>query len=467
MASARILMGIVFVILDGTAAAGPHCIELDLLRMDRCDDVLARPTPQQHRSGFIIKAAAHGASIAPPSAKTAIVAAAEHWIAAANRARASGALIAGQPLPTALTVARAEFERTWVEAGLSARTEVGLPLLQNALSLVIRSYRLQEYGSPQQANAIRWADEMIAFFRETASRRELAEAMLEKAATYLEISQIHHTDRVRFEQIARDGAKILQDVFAVAEEDQKTEVLRFWSRFYYNLARPPSGRLSDRWNDEFLALAEVRIDGALAREPDQLRNLNQKARVVQRRARNTLDAPSQRWSLALWAAHDQLRLEWLRNETVLQRPEQRISPLNVLATITLDSVAYELAVSDTDTQRKEARRLLDTLDEVGLSAQREAWAMVKNTDLARSYGFDTAYDLARLYSLRAVLTGILRDGRQNEDFDAASEMLTAAREVATVPQLDAARASLQEDPVFVWLPDHARERFARVLAGEQ
>ncbi|NMJ40234.1 trypsin-like peptidase domain-containing protein [Roseomonas sp. JC162] len=394
-------------------------------------------------------------------------AAADRWIASAEQARSAGALIPGQPLPVGLTSSRAIFEHEWQNAGIAVRRGVAPQRLRRALSLTIRSYRLQEYGSPEQANALRWADEMIGFFREISSRRDLAEAMLEKAATYLEISQIHHTDRARFDRIARDGDKLMQDCFAIAEDDQKPELLRLWSRFYYNLARPSTGRLSDPWSDEFLALADRRIDEALRREPASLRNLNQKARVLQRRAKATIATPTDSWSQALWATQQRLLSAWNAQEQGLASPAERIPPLNILATLTLDAVVYQLALLGPDERTAQASRMIATIDEVGLPSQREAWGLVRNTDLARAYGFDTAYDLARLYALRAVL-GALVAGRQIDgDVDNAILMLGHAREAATVPQLDAARASLEGDRVFVWLHSAARDRLVGVLAGSR
>jgi hypothetical protein len=394
-----------------------------------------------------------------------LVHAAEQWVATADAYRSSGALLLGQPLPNELLTARQRFEGAWLNAGLKERRNIGAKNLLRPLSLTVRSYRFQDYGSILQPNALRWADEMVAFYREMGDRRYLAEALLEKADTYLELSQVNHTDRVVFERIARDGDKLLQDCFDIAEPDQRPEVLRVWSRFYYNMARPASGRLSDPWNEQMLALADQRIDQALGLEPMVLKNLNQKARVVQRRALATLVAPRLEWSDKLWDIHGRFQAAWAAQSARLTRAQERISPLNVLADLTLTAVTYSLAISDADKRRSDAPLLLSTLDSVGVASQREAWGLVRNTDLARSYGFDTAYDLGRLFSLRAVLTGIMQTGRQYEDIDAAAEMLSVAREAATVPQLDAALKNIESSPEFVWLPEHARQRLLATLRG--
>ncbi len=394
---------------------------------------------------------------------SAVEVAARALIAAANHIRPAS--VPGAPLPVDFIVARGNFEASWLNAGLEVRRSTDQSLLGRALAETIRSYRLQEDANPERPNAMRWADEMIAYFREAADRRALADAMLEKAAIFLELSQLNHADPAYFRRISRDGDRLLQDCYALAEDGQKVEVLRFWSRFYYNLARPASGRLSERWDDGFLALADQKIDGALVIQPEALRNLNQKARVTQRRARNTLDAPYQDWANRLWDIHRRFLAAWRVAEGAVTRPENRISPLNVLAVLTLDVVVYQLAVLDDAGRRTEAGRLTAEIDNVALPLQLEAWALVRNTNLSRSYEFDTTYDLARLHAIRAVLSGLANTGRQNEELDAAARALADAREVATVRQLDATNESLANDPVFTWLPEYARQRMKRILNG--
>ncbi|TXM96826.1 hypothetical protein FV242_32965 [Methylobacterium sp. WL64] len=135
--------------------------------------------------------------------------------------------------------------------------------------------------------------------------------------------------------------------------------------------------------------------------------------------------------------------------------------------VTLDAAMYTLAVSDEDGKRVVAPNLLKALDEIGLKAQLNAWALIRNTELSRAYGFDTAYDLSRIYALRGILAGIQGSGRQNEDIDAAALYLREARQLATVVQLDAAKASVGGDPVYAGLPSHATQRLLRVLNGEE
>jgi hypothetical protein len=289
--------------------------------------------------------------------------------------------------------------------------------------------------------------------------------MLEKAAIFLQVSQLNHTDRNRFDQLSRDGDKLLQDCMGVADDDQRVDVLRYWSRFYYNLARPTTGRLSDRWDDRFLQLADQRIDEALVLQPDALKNLNQKARVTQRRARATLSAPSEYWASQLWSVQQRFAAAWSKVDGSINRGEDRLSPLNVLAMVTLDAVAYSIVVSDDSGKSRLAPDWLKAIDGTGLPAQLNAWGLVRNTELSRSYGFDTVYDLARLYALRGIVTGLLNTGRQNEDIDLAAQYLREARTVATVLQLDSAKDSLSGDPVFQGLPDFARAKFDRALSG--
>ncbi len=387
------------------------------------------------------------------------------WLTTSDRIKGTGALIVGRPLPIELTAARTAFEQSWLNTGLRERREVPQADLRRALAAVVRSYRFQETGNPDPKLAMFWADQMIAYYDQVANKHDLAEAMLEKAANFLQISQLNHTDRNRFDQISRDGDKLLQDCMTVADDDQRVEVLRYWSRFYYNLARPVSGRLSDRWDDRFLQLADQRIDQALVLQPDALKNLNQKARVTQRRAKATLSAPSAYWSGQLWSVQQRFAAAWSKLESSINRAEDRLSPLNVLAMVTLDAVAYSIVVSDSAGKSRLAPDWLRAIDGVALPAQLNAWGLVRNTELSRSYGFDTVYDLARLYALRGVVTGLLGTGHQNEDIDLATQYFREARSLATVLQLDGAKAELNGDPVLDGLPDFARTRFARALDG--
>lgn len=389
-----------------------------------------------------------------------------NWVTISDRVRASGALSPARPLPAELLAARSSFELAWHNTGLSGRRAADEALLGRALALAVRSYRFQENGNPQQIQSIAWADEAIGFYGQVANRRQLAEALLEKAAIFLDVSQLHHTDRGRFEQLSQEGDRLLQECMDVASDDQRPEVLRIWSRFYYNLARPASGRLSDRWDQKYLVLAGMRIDEALRLQPNELRNLNQKARTVQRQARNTLDAPYESWSNELWKIQRQFDEAWKLASPRTTRAVERRSPLNVLAMVTLDAIVYNLAVSDDPGRRNLAPVGLKILDETALPAQLEAWALVRNTELRREYGFDTAYDLARLYALRGVLAGIMKSPRQDEAIDHVVRHLGDAREAGTVPQLDAARASITLDPVFADLPDFVRQRLLRKLNGQ-
>ncbi|TXM96775.1 hypothetical protein FV242_33115 [Methylobacterium sp. WL64] len=180
------------------------------------------------------------------SPASALIDAAKRWLEVAERIQSSGALLSRGTLPPDLTTARTAFEQAWYNTGLQDRRETGHQTLGKAFSMLIRSYRLQERGNPDPSIAYAWADEMINFFRQTASRRELADAMLEKGAIYLEVSQLNHTDRVRFDRISSDGDQLLQDCMSIAEEDQKNEVLRYWSRFYYNVITHPLARVGFR-----------------------------------------------------------------------------------------------------------------------------------------------------------------------------------------------------------------------------
>jgi hypothetical protein len=190
---------------------------------------------------------------AQTSTVLALANATDGWIEVAERIRSSGGLTAGGALPVELTTARATFEQAWFNAGLQERREAGYQKLGKAFSLLIRSYRFQEKGNPDQRVAQTWSDEMINFYRQVASRRELAEAMLEKGAIYLEMSQLYQTDRSQFERISRDGDRLLQDCMSIADNDQKGEVLRYWSRWWFRILSATWGAIPS------LAIPETQV----------------------------------------------------------------------------------------------------------------------------------------------------------------------------------------------------------------
>src|SRR6185437_7370941 len=137
-------------------------------------------------------------------------------------------LIPGVPLPVELTSARAGFETAWLNSGMPERLAAEQAELARALAMTVRSYRFQEDGNPERPGSLRWSDEMIGFAREAGDQHALVEAMLEKGAIFLELSQLNQLDPARVEQISRDGDRLLQNCFSIAQEDQRTEVLRYW-----------------------------------------------------------------------------------------------------------------------------------------------------------------------------------------------------------------------------------------------
>jgi hypothetical protein len=120
--------------------------------------------------------------------------------------------------------------------------------LYTSLSATIRTYRLQEEDSPRMANSIRWANDTISYFEQNLDSPHVVESSFQLAAIFLAAAQLNHTDISEFRRIAADGDRAMAHIISNVGEKQKAHAYRLWGRFYYNLARPKSGRLSEDWD---------------------------------------------------------------------------------------------------------------------------------------------------------------------------------------------------------------------------
>ena len=106
------------------------------------------------------------------------------------------------------------------------------------MSYANRLYRVVENDSSVKPNATFWADESIRYFEEIQDPVHLTEALIDKAALYLDISQLGHNDKTQFEEMAKEGDAVMSRAYQTANEQQQATVLRISSRFYYNLSLP-------------------------------------------------------------------------------------------------------------------------------------------------------------------------------------------------------------------------------------
>ena len=133
----------------------------------------------------------------------------EKWITEAEVARSAKTISPETQLPTQLLDARNKFEVSWKQAPLVERKTQDPEKVSKALSYLNRLYRTTENDSSLKPNAMFWADEEIRYFAEIQSKRFLTEAILDKAAIYLDVAQLGHNDKQQFESVARDGDAIM------------------------------------------------------------------------------------------------------------------------------------------------------------------------------------------------------------------------------------------------------------------
>ena len=67
---------------------------------------------------------------------------------------------------------------------------------------------------------------------------------------------------------------------------------------------------------------------------------------------------------------------------------ERLSPLNVLGVITLETVSREWQQLDENARRAQSNKYSDELDVDAIAPLREAMALLNNSQLRKAYGFD-------------------------------------------------------------------------------
>ena len=387
---------------------------------------------------------------------------ATNLVDAANEARANKTTHSTRPLPTDLVYARSRFEAAWSNASLSERRALSAKLAFSALLSTSRLYRVQERSSERKTSSLQWVDEGIRFFEQTENPRYLAEFLLDKAAIYLEISQREHTEPDTWRRIAQDGDSVMARAYSLVADDQKATALRIWSRFYYNLARPRSGNLSENWDNNYLLLSLDKMQEAQKRAPGELKNIVQLARVTQKAATNPPQDRDMAWTQRMRKTQQQLLAAWHAAEKNTSAPMARIPPLNILAVLTMDVVRREWDLHAVK-RVQEAEVATEELSKVALRAQREALALVRNTALEEDYDFDLYYDLARILAVQCRILHEVNSSNSGPICREAVRNLKEATRKATSIQLKAALQSLDRDPNLSATPQLWKDEMKREL----
>ena len=386
-----------------------------------------------------------------------------NWIQVAKAAQVAKSVSRGRPLPNAVLEARASFEKWWVEVPLSARKTLNHSNIFDALSLNARIYRVQEIEDTKKAASRKWVDEAIGFFEEVADSRYVAESYLEKAAVFIDMSDLRHTKPEAFSNLAEQGESTMKRAYELAANDQKSEVYRLWSRFYYNLARPRDGNLSENWDNNFLLISEARMREGFLLSSNELKNVTQLARVTQKAAANPPQDTSKEWTQRLWDVQRTLKATWANEKTIVTDARNRMAPLNILGVITMDAVLRSWLESTDQARGQLSRAWLAELDTTAFPAQRELLSLVIGTELEDAYDFDIYYDLARMHSVRLLVAESGNKSDPGSDFKAVEQNLASARKGATTTQLQAALDSIGKYPCFTNLSEARRESLLKIL----
>lgn len=386
------------------------------------------------------------------------------WIEASERAREAKTIATGRALPNDLIAARNEFENAWSNASLADKKRLLPEQVSKALSNLNRLYRLIEADSSTQPTANSWADEAIRFFEEIQHRKFLTEALLDKAAIYLDLAQLGNNDKEQFERMAREGDAVMTHAFRAADSEQRPIVLRISSRFYYNLSRPKTFRLSEEWDNNYLLLAYQKAKEAYDLGPSDIKSANELARTVIKASKNPPQDGDPVWVTRLRESQEQLKKAWTQDESKLLGLNQRLSPLDVLGVSTLETVAREWSDLELEARRRAAAGYLEELETDALAPLREAAALLQNSELRKSYGFDIYYDIARAHAVKTAILRALDGTRADKEFVELKSNLAIAKENAKTSQLEAAVKDVHKEIAFVLLTPDERSDLAKLLS---
>lgn len=387
-----------------------------------------------------------------------------YWVSAAEAARKAKTISSSSPLPTELVNSRNEFERSWRGSSLNERKKLNTELAFKGLSYTNRLYRVVESDSSIKPNAVYWADESIHFFEEIQDAEYLTEALIDKAALYLDISQLGHNDKQQFEDMAREGDAVMSRAYQIANEEQQATVLRISSRFYYNLARPASFRLSDEWDNNYLLLGYEKALKAFEAAPEDSKNANQLARVTIKASKNPPQDTDPSWTEKLRYSKEKLKQAWINSQASRTGLMERLSPLNVLGVVTLETLSREWQELDAGARRTKSKKYREELDIDAIAPLREAVALLKNTQLRKAYGFDIYYDIPRAQSVKIDVVRQISGVQSTGIFSEAKKNLGKAKENAKTSQLEASVKDIDHEITFSFLSPNEKEELKQVLS---
>lgn len=412
---------------------------------------------------------ATGALILEKAARTSSASlqdATQEWVAFSEEARKLSTVGTDAALPIKLLAARSKFETAWSSAGLPERSSVEPKLLWGALTSTIRTHRFGEYDSRQKHTSLYWSDQAIDHYDQIQNRTFLVEALLDKAAIFLELTQLDHTDAQEFQKVTRDGDKVMSRVAGLGDDAQKPTVMRIWSRFYYNLARPQSNKLSEDWNNTYLSLAVDKAEAAYKLASTDIRNATQLSRTVQKFASNVPQDADAAWTSRLRKTQALQLTAWHENQDKLKAKMERLPPLNILGVMTTELVLREWLAAGVD--RKEiSARLIAEMNDVALRALSEAYALVANTELRGRYSFDLTYDFARAHAVICQIYEADDQAKADGSCNEAVRLMKEAHTTATSTQLDAALQSVENHPTLARLAPARREAVRKALSSVQ
>jgi len=389
------------------------------------------------------------------------------WVVVAQEARKSGVISPNRPLPVEITHSRSVFESSWTNAGISEQKKLAPKLAYEALSLTSRVYRVQEIQSETKHSAQKWSDIAINYFEATNNTKYLVESLLDKAAIFLEISQIEHTEPEEWQEAARNGDEILARAFSLAAPDQESDTLRIWSRFFYNLSRPKSGNLTKNWDNNYLLIALDKIEQAYELDSENLKNATQLARTIQKAAANPPQDSDPAWTKKMSDVQRKLLKTWSANQEKLKTPTSRIPALNIIGVLTLNTVhrTWELEM-ETGVIEK-AKQLSMELENVAIKAQREALTLLPHTEWQEDYDFDMYYDLARMQAVKCrIMKNAALANSEPECKEALKNMKIAKRKASSI-QLNSARQAMESDPTLNTVPQPYRGKLTSLLESSE
>jgi hypothetical protein len=386
------------------------------------------------------------------------------WIASAEAAQTAGTIHVSRPLPIELVQARVKFESWWRNAGLRQKRTLAPEVVFKALSLTSRLYRVHEASDELKPNANYWNEQCLDYFEQIQLPEYVVECLIDRAALFLELSQIQHTQPEKFKQVSENGNRVMIRAASLASETQKPEVLRIASRFYYNLARPQKGLLSTAWSNNYLMLSVDCAQRAYDIAPGDIKNMTQLARATQRMAANPPQLNDPAWTKRLSTVCNQMWHTLQQKNDALRTPASYIPPANIAAISSMDVARRLWREAASEAKQSKVDSVMELLRSRALPTQLRAWAIVQDTEWAKDYTFDLTYDLGRIRLVLVAILDDLRDSAADGEFSQAIEDIKVAANVATADQLRSARGAIDTEPSFTGLRSDRLKQLQQIFA---